>query len=187
MYVLSVITAFSAVLVFVAVVVDFILYNKKNTVVKSKRSVVATGSMVGFYIVYCGVLIFRFDRIYYFNLHAMIIGTVMIVTGAIINIAGRIQLKDNWANHIKIYEDHSLVNRGVYKFVRHPLYASIILMLFGGSIAQGNWISIALTAFMFVPMMVYRAKQEETLLRETFAEYDEYAKTTGMFFPKLWR
>jgi len=35
--------------------------------------------------------------------------------------------------------------------------------------------------------MYYRAKQEEKFLQEEFAEYKEYKKKTGMFFPKLWR
>jgi len=69
--------------------------------------------------------------------------------------------------------------------VRHPLYASIMLMLFGGSIAYRNWLSAVLTAFVFIPFMYYRAKQEETLLQEEFTEYEEYKNTTGMFFPKL--
>lgn len=109
----------------------------------------------------------------------------MIVIGTVINIIGRIQLKSNWANHIKIYKNHSLINRGIYKVVRHPLYASIMLMLFGGSIAYRNWLSAVLTAFVFIPFMYYRAKQEETLLQEEFTEYEEYKNTTGMFFPKL--
>jgi protein-S-isoprenylcysteine O-methyltransferase Ste14 len=111
----------------------------------------------------------------------------MIVAGAIINLLGRVQLKGNWTNHIKIYESHSLVNRGIYNVVRHPLYASIMLMLFGGSVAYRNWLSAALTAFVFIPFMYYRAKQEEVLLLEEFTEYVEYKKTTGMFLPKLWR
>ena len=186
-YIISALITLSVVAVFVAIFIDFVIYNSKNTVKKSRRSIVATGSMIGFYVVYYFVLRYRIGGLYFIDPYIIIIGTAMIVAGAVFNILGRIQLKGNWANHIKIYEGHSLVNRGIYKVVRHPLYASIMLMLFGGSIAYRNWLSAVLTAFVFIPFMYYRAKQEETLLQEEFAEYEEYKKTTGMFFPKLWK
>lgn len=202
---LSSVIILSVIAVFIAVFVDFIKYNSKAEVKKSKRSIVATGSMIGFYFVYYLVLRFQLGAFRVWNpdidgcvitgtmimentaVVLGLIGTTIIVAGALLNIIGRLQLKSNWANHIKIYENHSLVNRGIYKAVRHPLYASIILMLFGGSIAYRNWLSVVLTAFVFIPFMYYRAKQEEILLREEFAEYEEYIKTTGMFFPKLWK
>jgi protein-S-isoprenylcysteine O-methyltransferase Ste14 len=186
-YIISSVITLSVVAVFVAILVDFINYNHKNAVKKAKRSIVATGSMIGFYFVYYLVLRYHLGSLNFANINVALIGTTLIVLGAIANIAGRVQLKGNWANHIKIYDGHSLVNRGVYKIVRHPLYASIMLMLFGGSIAYKNWLSAALTAFVFVPFMYYRAKQEEELLQEEFAEYENYKKTTGMFFPKFWR
>jgi protein-S-isoprenylcysteine O-methyltransferase Ste14 len=181
---LSAVITLSVVAVFAAILIDFINYNQKDAVKKSKRSIVATGSMIGFYIVYCFVLRFRLGSFDFANIYIALIGTIMIVFGAVVNILGRIQLKGNWANHIKIYHDHSLVTRGVYRIVRHPLYASLMLILFGGSIAYKNWLSAALTAFVFIPFMYYRAKQEEKLLQEEFSEYTEYKRKTGMFFPK---
>lgn len=190
-YIISTIITLSVIAVFAAIVVDFIIYNQKGAVKNAKRSVVATGSMIGFYIVYYFILWLRLGNLDFTNIYSVIvlviIGTTMIVIGAIVNIFGRIQLKGNWANQIKIYSDHCLVNRGVYRIVRHPLYASIMLMLFGGSIAYRNWLSAALTAFIFIPFMYFRARQEEELLLEEFLEYKDYKNRTGMFFPKLWR
>ena len=184
---ISTIITLSVMAVFIAVLVDFVLYHSKNTVKKSKRSIVATGSMMGFYIVYYMVLRFQLGSLFFVDIRVVALGTAMIAAGAVINILGRLQLQGNWANHIKIYQGHSLVNRGVYRIVRHPLYASIMLMLLGGSLAYKNWLSAVLTLFVFVPFMHYRARQEEALLQEEFLEYAEYKKTTGMFFPKLWR
>lgn len=173
--------------VFIAVIIDFIKYNEKDSIKASKKSVVATGTMVGFYVIYYLFLRFNIGTIPLFNHTLIIIGTIMIVSGAIINILGRLHLKDNWANHIKIYKDHTLITTGIYNIVRHPLYASIMLMLFGGSLAYRNWISALLTALIFIPAMYYRAKQEEELLEKEFSEYINYKQKVGMFFPKLWR
>jgi len=183
------VVALSVVAVFAAIFADFAKYGQK-VAKKSKRSIVATGSMMGFYAVYYLVLRFGpgyFDFVNIYIIFIAVLGTAMVFAGAVLNIIGRLQLGGNWANHIKIYENHVLANRGVYKIVRHPLYASIMLMLLGGSLAYRNWLSAAMTAFVFVPFMYFRAKQEEALLQEEFAEYEEYKKTTGMFFPKLWK
>jgi len=203
--ILNILITLSVVAVFIAVCADFYAYDKKVAVRKSRRSIVATGSMTGFYVVYYMVLRFQLGGARVWQPGANIIagagmmtsrraaavmglaGAMMIIAGAIINILGRTRLKGNWANHIKIYEDHGLVDSGVYKLVRHPLYASTILMFFGGSLAYRNWLSAILTALVFIPFMYYRARQEEALLIEEVPGYREYMKKTGMFFPKLWK
>jgi protein-S-isoprenylcysteine O-methyltransferase Ste14 len=106
------------------------------------------------------------------------------MSGTAVNIAGRIELKGNWANHIKIYKNHSIVTNGVYSYVRHPLYSSIIFMLYGGSLIYFNWFSAVLVTFIFIPAMIYRARQEEQLLIKEFPVYEEYKRQVGLFFPK---
>lgn len=185
--IITLLIVLSVVSVFVAIFIDFQKFEKKNNVLKSKRSIVATGTMIGFYAVYYLFLRFKIGYVGVSNYPAILIGTLMIVFGAVINILGRVSLNSNWANHIKIYEDHKLITKGFYKVVRHPLYASIMLMLLGGALVYRNWISALLTAFVFIPFMYYRAKQEERLLEAKFSEYKEYREKTGMFFPKFWR
>ncbi|MCP4219077.1 MAG: isoprenylcysteine carboxylmethyltransferase family protein, partial [bacterium] len=101
------------------------------------------------------------------------------------NIVGRIQLGRNWANHIRIYEAHTFVARGVYRVVRHPLYASIIWMFLAAGLVYCNWAALLATGLVFIPMMIFRAKQEERLLTRQFKEYRDYREKTGMFFPKI--
>jgi protein-S-isoprenylcysteine O-methyltransferase Ste14 len=173
------------VLVFLAVLLDFVIYNGKDGVKKGRRSIVATGSMTIFFAVFCLVIYLRWGYVDFEGTAAIISGTAMVAFGAAVNIAGRLKLGGNWANHIKIYDGHTLVKRGIYKIIRHPLYASIMLMLLGGSAAYRNWLAASLTACIFIPFMYYRAKQEEKLLREEFADYQKYIEATGMFFPKL--
>ena len=185
--VVSGVISLSVVAVLIAIFVDFVRYDSKSEIKKSKRSVVATGSMFAFYVVYYLVIRLWWGSLYVKDIPVILLGTVMIVAGAVINIVGRVQLKANWANHIKIYDDHTLVQQGVYRVVRHPLYASLMLMFLGGSLAYRNWLSAVLTIGIFIPFMYYRAQQEETLLREEFPEYADYQQQVGMFFPRFWR
>lgn len=190
-YTISVILSACVVILFSSIFIDFFLYNNKSNTKHEKHSRVATGSMIAFYIIYYILMRFNIGKWLrapdvFFKIQ-LILGTVMIISGTIINITGRMQLKENWANHIKIYENHTLVTRGGYSYVRHPLYASIILMLYGGCIVYSNWLNVILVSIVFIPAMGYRAKQEEQLLLNEFLEYKDYREQVGMFFPKKLR
>lgn len=173
---------------FLSIFIDFYLYHHKQNTKQQKHSLVATGSMMAFYFIYYLVLKYKVGAVSQIPdsilIFLLTVGMLAIISGTIINILGRMQLKGNWANHIKIYEDHQLITKGVYAFVRHPLYASIILMLYGGSILYANWFSAIFVTIVFIPFMVYRAKQEEKLLANEFQEYAAYQKQVGLFFPK---
>jgi protein-S-isoprenylcysteine O-methyltransferase Ste14 len=164
-------------------------FSKKGDVKKEKKSVVETGSMLGFFIIMV-ILVYRKIGTLYINnkisLYVAIAGTVFIIIGTIINIAGRLKLKDNWGNQIRIYKNHTLVNTGIYKHIRHPLYSSTILMIYGFSFLFVNPVVFLLNTIIFIPFMIYRAKQEDELLYITFKdEFIKYKSKTGLFIPKI--
>jgi protein-S-isoprenylcysteine O-methyltransferase Ste14 len=177
--------------VFLAIFIDFALYSGRKQVRKEKKSIVETGTMTLFFAVYylilrTGVGVISVKGSFIKGL-LIVLGTVMILSGCIANISGRLHLGRNWANQIRIYQEQTLVQTGIYRLIRHPLYASIILMLYGGCMVYRNlYCFIAVTA-IFVPFMVYRARQEEKLLTQIFPQYDEYKRCTGMLFPKIFK
>ncbi len=175
--------------VLIAVTADFLLFDKRTAVRESQRSIVRTSTMLGFFIACYLVIRFDLGRVSIASQPAGIAldiaGLLLLVIGAGFNISGRLWLKQNWGNNIKIYTDHTLVTSGPFRLVRHPLYASLIWMFTGAAMVYKNPICLILNFFIFVPFMAYRARQEEKLLLQTFAEYSDYKKKTGMFFPKL--
>ena len=179
------IIGFSVIGLFVAIIIDFAFFQDKRNVSKEKKSIVETGTMTLFFILF--MIVLRFTKNITPDVDIQVkrivalIGAILVLIGAIVNIIGRFNLGENWANHIKIYENHNLVNRGVYKIVRHPLYSSIMLMFIGASLAYINIYCFLLEIIIFIPFMYYRAKQEEELLIDRFPEYKEYRKTQGCF------
>jgi len=179
--------SFPVIALLLAIAVDFMLFEQRSDTQKQKKSIVATGSMFLFYGLY--LLMIRFDvlKIESIPIYVRYFGIFLLYVGCAINLIGRFTLQGNWANHIKIYNDHVLITYSVFGWVRHPLYVSLFIMLFGGALVYANLSCFLLTAFVFIPMMYYRAKQEESLLSQAFENYATYKQKTGMFFPKFWR
>ena len=174
------------VLIYARVTKNFIDAKKqKNTKKKEVKSIVETASMTMFFIFIWLVISLKLGDFSYHNLYFNIIAVIIYIIGVIFNLLGRYYLGNNWGNHVVIYQNHNLVNKGVYKIVRHPLYASIIWMIYSVGILCQNYLVIILNTIIFIPFMYYRAKQEEKELLKIFNEYGEYAKNTGMFFPKI--
>ena len=72
-----------------------------------------------------------------------------------------------------------LVTDGPYRWVRHPLYLSMVVILVGAGIALGGLWGIVKTFLLFLPVLVYRARLEEGALPGKFGqEWDEYFRQT---------
>lgn len=175
-------------ILFAAIAVNF-YFSRGKAAAREKKSIVETGSMLGFFALQVLLVLLRagtVDLDSRVQLGLALAGTVLVAAGTWVNVAGRLALKQNWGNQIRIYPDHTLVQSGIYRFVRHPLYASTILMLYGFSFLFANWAVFVLNTLVFIPFMRYRAKQEERILAEVFpASYDAYRRRTGMLFPRL--
>lgn len=83
-------------------------------------------------------------------------------------------------------EARTLIRRGPFRFVRHPLYLGQFIAYLGYTLLHLHWYTAALYAG-FVGAQVVRARIEERKLAAAFPEYEEYRRTTGMFFPRLKR
>jgi len=174
--------------VLAAVAIDFRQFRKRAGVKQEQKSIVETGSMLLFFFLFYIILISGAGSfalsIVWLRLALAGFGTLAVVAGCYVNIRGRFDLGKNWSNQIRIYRDHTLVSSGMYRIVRHPLYASLIWMFIGASLLYVNLLALLSSLLVFLPFMYYRAKQEERLLEKEFDGYDAYRKKVGMFFPK---
>ena len=79
----------------------------------------------------------------------------------------------------------SVINSGVFRIVRHPIYTGAILFYLGASLIT---MSIASAVFLLVIIAFYITicRYEERILTEAFGnDYLEYKNKTGMLFPKF--
>lgn len=91
----------------------------------------------------------------------------------------------NWSARLEIREGHTLVTGGIYRHMRHPMYAAHLLWGIAQVLLIGNWIAGPVLIVSFVPLYIERATREEAILIERFGEeYREYARHTGRLWPR---
>jgi protein-S-isoprenylcysteine O-methyltransferase Ste14 len=82
-----------------------------------------------------------------------------------------------------IEDTTELVVVGVYRFIRHPLYTSLMLFALGAFFKDVSLLTGIILAIAFA-FMIATARFEERENRETFGEaYMEYMKRSKMFIP----
>ena len=94
----------------------------------------------------------------------------------------------NWSAEIEIGTEHSLVTHGVYRLIRHPMYAAHWLWGIGQALLLGNFIAGLITPVVFIPLYFMRAPREEQMMLDHFGDdYRSYMTRTGGVIPRLRR
>jgi protein-S-isoprenylcysteine O-methyltransferase Ste14 len=114
------------------------------------------------------------------------LGAGIILAGDLLFIWSHRALGKNWSPFLEIRKGHTLVTDGPYRYIRHPMYASIFLIGIGVSLLSANGI-VALAYLMPVTSMyLVRVSDEEEMMVEQFGdEYRDYMRRTGRLVPKL--
>ncbi len=87
---------------------------------------------------------------------------------------------------VVVAQDQAVVERGAYRWVRHPSYTAAGLMFGGIALALGNWVSLALLMSAVVAGYAYRVRIEERALLATLGEpYRAYMQRTKRFIPMI--
>jgi protein-S-isoprenylcysteine O-methyltransferase Ste14 len=88
---------------------------------------------------------------------------------------------------VRVAEDQSVVDRGPYRWVRHPSYTGLLLTLVGLGAALGNWVSVLALAVLPSIGLVIRIRVEERALLAALGEpYQEYAGRHRRMLPGIW-
>lgn len=112
------------------------------------------------------------------------IGFLLFALGGYFGIAGVLVLGRNRTPFPRPRTGSELIQRGIYARVRHPLYTSVMLASLGWALIWQSgaafWASLVLMLFFHA-----KARREEEFLRQTFADYADYARRVPRFLPSL--
>jgi protein-S-isoprenylcysteine O-methyltransferase Ste14 len=120
-----------------------------------------------------------------FHIQAVrILGAAMTVLGLAFAIWARRHLGRNWSARPTIQVGHELVTSGPYRFVRHPIYAGILISWFGAGLVN----SIFFTIFVLIALIFFsRISKEEASMMELFPnQYPAYRAGTKALIPGVW-
>lgn len=83
-----------------------------------------------------------------------------------------------------------LVVTGLYRYVRNPMYVSVLLLIFGQGLLFGNVRVLAYGVIIWLAFFVLVVLYEEPILRRKFGnQYTEYTANVRRWIPrpKAWR
>jgi len=107
-------------------------------------------------------------------------GVALYLSGLIFVVGGWYSLGENFSTDAELLAEQTVTNRGLYRFVLHPVYSGAAQALFGAGLASGSLIAVFTTALLVAPLGYRRARYEESLLVERFGEqYQRYAESVG--------
>ena len=110
-------------------------------------------------------------------------GVLLFSLGLLTAISARVQLGDNWSNieSGQVLTNQSVVDRGIYAYVRHPIYTGDLLLLIGLELALNSWLVVL--ALLLCPIVMWKAIKEERMLLRELSGYIEYHRRTKRFIP----
>lgn len=115
------------------------------------------------------------------------LGVVLAVAGIVLLYRSHSDLQRYWSPSLALVDDHALVETGVYRRIRHPMYSALFLLTFAQACLLDNWLAGLSGLATFATLYVMRIGREEAMMRERFAErWDLYAARTFRLFPR-WR
>ena len=111
-----------------------------------------------------------------------IIGGLTMLSGSVVLLWALLQLRENLRVFPTPIVGGHLVTKGIFRWIRHPIYSGIIFMALGYAIYNSsfNHLVMALLIFLF---FYIKASYEEERLAQVYPEYATYKLRSGMFLP----
>lgn len=113
-------------------------------------------------------------------------GSAAVTAGAVVLVLAAVSLGRSLTALPTPAARGTLRTGGLYRFVRHPIYTGLLALVFGGAVTARSAVRLALAAALLA-LLNGKATWEEAMLRQRYPEYDEYARRTPRFLPRLRR
>lgn len=103
--------------------------------------------------------------------------------GLFVAIWSRKVLGVEWSRDVELKQGHKLLERGPYRFMRHPIYTGHLLMGLGTAIGSGLLIAFVGLAFFVVGFWIKLNQEERLLVRAFSDEYPAYKARVKALIP----
>jgi protein-S-isoprenylcysteine O-methyltransferase Ste14 len=111
-------------------------------------------------------------------------GSAAVVVGAVVIVVAGLSLGRSLTALPTPTARGKLRTGGLYRFVRHPIYSGLLALVAGGAVTARSVVRLALAAAL-LGLLNAKAAWEEAMLRQRYPGYEEYARRTPRFVPRL--
>ena len=122
-------------------------------------------------------------QLYSVTIPIVLTGLLAVLMGVAFSVWARLMLGDNWSNRVTVKENHTLVRRGPYRIVRHPIYSGILLGMLGSALQRGGircFAGVLICGFSFW----LKTQAEERFMVQSFGEeYLQYRRKVKALAP----
>jgi protein-S-isoprenylcysteine O-methyltransferase Ste14 len=154
-----------------------------------KEAVRATSSRVGIVLVmlaFACVWAFVFPHGFHKSAASLVASMILGPPSVVLAWLATRHLDKQWRFEAALSEDHELITTGPYRWLRNPIYASMLGMLLATGFAKTWWPMMVAGVVFFVIGTEIRVRAEEKLLAARFGEkFARYKATTPAYFPLL--
>ena len=114
-------------------------------------------------------------------------GIVTMLAGFGLRVAAMLALGEQFSHEVAVKDDHAVVERGPYRWVRHPSYTGAVVTYFGIGLVTANVVSVLAALGGALVGFGHRITVEERALRERLDEYENYVERTPYrLLPGVW-
>ncbi len=121
------------------------------------------------------------------RLWPVVVGLVMIAAGVALRAWSIATLGRFFQYRIEVQAGHEVVTGGPYRYVRHPSYSGLALVLAGIALASGDVLSLVAVAILGTVGLAVRIHAEERQLNDALgARYERFAAERKRLVPGVW-
>ena len=114
-----------------------------------------------------------------------VLGVALIAVAGLVGLRAMSDLRGSFTPLPHPVEGGTLVDRGVYGAVRHPMYLAVVTGALGWSLLCGSPAALVATVILFA-FFDLKSRREEAWLVEAYAGYGDYRRRTRRIVPGLY-
>jgi len=110
-------------------------------------------------------------------------GLLLVLLGIAFSIWARLELGGNWSGTVTVKQGHTLIRRGPYTIVRHPIYSGLLLAFLGVAIILGQIRGLLGVGILSLSFLLKSRIEERFMLEQFGAEYRDYQRQVKALIP----
>lgn len=121
----------------------------------------------------------------YLDIFLKIVGYLLIAFGLFVSLRALKDLGSNWEGMVdyKIKKGQRLIQTGIYKYIRHPIYFAAFIEVIGYELIANSWLVVVFSMVIFWVIYKHILKEEKLLEFKFKEEFKNYKAKTKMFIP----